>query len=86
MNRKITDICFFVNHEIWNCVDKKAQGVNLSIFEKLHTLQALKTNVKRHKIFESTTLRRQTLAKYENITKYSNPNFKKYYLTFLGDV
>ena len=65
---------------------KKTQGVNLSFFEKLHTLQALKTNVKRFKIFESTTLRRQIIAKYENITKYSNPNFKKYFLTFLLDV
>ena len=53
-----------------------------AFFEKLHTLQALKTNVKGHKFFESTTLRRKISAKYENITKYSNPKFKKYYLTF----
>ena len=62
---------------------KKTQGVNLSFFEKIHTLQALKTNVKRLKKFESTTLRIQILAQYENIIKYSNPNFKKILLTFL---
>ena len=52
------------------------------IFEKLHTLQAIKTEEKRHKIFVSTTLRRQILAQYENIIKYSNSNFKKFFLTF----
>ena len=56
------------------------------IFEKLHTLQAINTKVKRHKISESTTLRRQILAQYENIIKYSDPNFKNYLLTFLWDV
>ena len=50
------------------------------IFEKLHTLQAIKTKVKRHKIFESTTMRRQILAQYENIIKYSISNFKNYFL------
>ena len=52
------------------------------IFEKLHTLQAIKTKVKRHRIFEFTTLRRQVLAQDKNIIKYSNSNFKNYFLTF----
>ena len=56
------------------------------IFEKFHTLQAIKTKVKRHKISESTTLRRHILVQYENIIKYSDPNFKNYLLTFLWDV
>ena len=59
------------------------QGLNLSfLISYVYTLQAIKTKVKRHKIFESTTLCRQILAQYENIMKYSNSNFKNYFLTF----
>ena len=69
-----------MNHEIVLIKNARSKPI---IFEKLHTLQALKTKVKRHKIFESTTLRRHILAQVENIIKYANSNFKNYFLTFL---
>ena len=67
-----------MNHENEIVLIENARSKPI-IFEKLHTLQAIKTKVKRHKIFESTTLRRQILAQYENIIKYSNSTFKTYF-------
>ena len=64
----------------------KMQGVNLSFFKSYIRYRQKKTKVKRHKIFESTTLRRQILTQYENIIKYSTQiskiTFYHFYETF----
>ena len=51
---------------------------NLSFLKGLHTLRAAKIKVKSHKIFTTTTLRRQMIVQYENINKCSESKFKNY--------